>query len=142
MQWKELMSDTNTTAELAADPIVELRARAETLEAKLAETEQGAQSRLIRAELKVEALRAGMVDLDGLKLLDLTNTKLNKDGEVENAAELMAQLRRSKPWLFGGSFSSSPANVPPSQAPRQKLAIEMTDEEYRTARATLLKHRV
>ena len=135
------MADNNTTAEPASDTIAELRARAEALQSKLAEAEQEAQSRLVRAELKVVAVRAGMIDLDGLKLLDLTATKLNEHGEVENAADLMAQLRRSKPWLFGGTSSSSPASVPPSQPPRQKLATEMTDEEYRTARATLLRQR-
>jgi hypothetical protein len=82
-----------------------------------------------------------MVDLDGLKLLDLANTKLNEHGEVENAAGLMTQLRHSKPWLFGGTSSSSPASVPPSQPPRQKLATEMTNEEYRAARAAILKQR-
>jgi hypothetical protein len=53
----------------------------------------------------------------------------------------MTQLRRVKPWLFGGSSSSSPVNAPPAQPPRQKLATEMTDEEYRIARATILKYR-
>jgi hypothetical protein len=45
------------------------RARAETAEAALSLAQAEAQARLIRAELKAEALRAGMVDLDGLKLL-------------------------------------------------------------------------
>ena len=136
------MSDTDTTAEPIQDSVAELRARAEALEAKLTATEQSAQSRLIRAELKVEAVRAGMIDLDGLKLLDLTNATLNEHDEIDNAAELMSQLRRSKPWLFGGSSSSSLVNAPPPKPPRQKLATEMTDEEYRTARAALLKHRL
>src|SRR5689334_10951652 len=119
------MSDTDTTAEPIQDSVAELRARAEALEAKLTATEQSAQSRLIRAELKVEAVRAGMIDLDGLKLLDLTNATLNEHDEIDNAAELMSQLRRSKPWLFGGSSSSSLVNAPPPKPPRQKLATEM-----------------
>ncbi len=106
----------------------------------MAETEQDARSRLVRAELKVEAVRAGMVDLDGLKLLDLEEVQLNSDGEIENAAHLMAQLRRAKPWLFGGTSSSSPANAPPAQPPRQKLATEMTDKEYRAAALLKLAH--
>jgi hypothetical protein len=135
------MSENDTPIELDSDPITELRTRAEALEQRLAETEQSARFRLVRAELKVEAVRAGMVDLDGLKLLDLEQVQLNPDGEIENAAQLMAQFRRAKPWLFGGTSSSSPANAPPAQPQRQKLATEMSEKEYRAARAALLKLR-
>jgi hypothetical protein len=135
------MSENDTPIELDSDPITELRTRTEALEQRLAETEQSARFRLVRAELKVEAVRAGMVDLDGLKLLDLEQVQLNPDGEIENAAQLMAQFRRAKPWLFGGTSSSSPANAPPAQPQRQKLATEMSEKEYRAARAALLKLR-
>jgi hypothetical protein len=134
------MTQEESPDDSSADLVAELRARAEALEHKLAETEQEARTRFIRAELKAEAVRAGMVDLDGLKLLDFSHIELAPDGELENAADLMAQLRRAKPWLFGGTSSSSPASAPPSQPPRPKLATEMTDDEYRVARAALLKH--
>ena len=134
------MSDDNTPAGPDTDPVAELRARAEELERRLAETEQEARGRVLRAELKVEAVRAGIVDLDGLKLLELKQVQLTSEGELANAPELMAQLRRAKPWLFGGASSSSPASPPPAQPLRQKLATEMTDEEYRAARAAILKH--
>jgi hypothetical protein len=133
------MPDNDTPSGTDSDQILELRARAEALERQLTDAEQAAKSRLIRAELKVEAVRAGMVDLDGLRLLDLHDVQLNTESELENAAHLMAQFRRAKPWLFGGTSSSSPANAPPAQAPRQKLATEMSDDEYRTARAAFLK---
>jgi hypothetical protein len=120
--------------------MAELRTRAEILERRLAEAEQEARARITRAELKVEAVRAGIVDLDGLKLLDINEVELTSDGELANAAELIVQLRRAKPWLFGGASSSSPASPPPPQPLRQKLATEMTDDEYRSARAAILKH--
>jgi hypothetical protein len=135
------MSEEPTSTGSDPDPVVELRARADALERRLAETEQESRARVVRAELKVEAVRAGIVDLDGLKLLDPRDFELTSDGGLANGAELMTQLRRSKPWLFGGTSSSSPANPPPSQPPRQKLATEMSDEEYRAARAAILKHR-
>lgn len=133
------MPDNEMSPDPDVDPIAELRARADALEHRLAETQKDARSRLIRAELKVEAVRAGMVDLDGLKLFDLGDVQLNADGEIGNAAHRMTQFRRAKPWLFGGTSSSSPANAPPAQPPRQKLATEMTDAEYRIARAAFLK---
>jgi hypothetical protein len=124
------------------DPAAELRAHAELLERRLADAENEARARIVRAELKVEAVRAGIVDLDGLKLLDTAAIQIGPDGEVKNAAELIAQFRRAKPWLFGGSSSSSSANAPPAQQPRLKLAKEMTDAEYRAARAAILKHQL
>ena len=135
------MPENDTPIEPVDSQIAELRAHAEDLERRLQESEQDARSRLIRAELKVEAVRAGMVDLDGLKLLEPEQVQLNSEGEVENAGQIMAQFRRDKPWLFGGTSSSSPTNAPPAQPQRQKLATEMSDKEYRAARAALLRLR-
>ncbi len=60
-----------------------LEERAAALELRLAELEASTRARLIRAELKAEAMRAGMVDLDGLRLLDLDAVAINDKGEVE-----------------------------------------------------------
>lgn len=133
------MEAPTTEAETSNDLLVELRERADDLERQLVETRQLSDARLILAELKIEAVRSGMVDLDCLKLVDLTSLKLNERGEVEEAASLMARLRKTKPWLFGASSSSSPTAVPPAQQLRQKLATEMTDAEYRVARTAILK---
>jgi hypothetical protein len=123
--------------------MAELRARADTLERQLTELQRHTEVRLVRAELKAEAVRAGMVDLDGLRLIDIPALKLNERGEVAGAATLMQELRKSKPWLFGATAqsSSSPANPPPASPSKQKLATEMTDAEYRVARAAILKQR-
>jgi hypothetical protein len=123
--------------------MAELRARADTLERQLTELQRHTEVRLVHAELKAEAVRAGMVDLDGLRLIDLPALKLNERGEVVGAATLMQELRKSKPWLFGGAgqSSSSPSSPPPALPSKQKLATEMTDAEYRVARAAILKQR-
>ncbi len=123
------------------EAIEALRQRAEALERELRETVAEAERRLIRAELKAEAVRAGMVDLDGLKLLDLSAVRLGEGGEVEGAAALMSQLRRGKPWLFGQASTSSSAAPPPSAPPRSKLATEMSEEEWRAARREILRRR-
>jgi hypothetical protein len=139
-----MMSDkeTVTSTDPTADVLIELRSRADALERQLAEVQRQTEARVIRAELKAEAVRAGIVDPDGLKLLDTSNAKLNKDGEVEGADALIAELKRAKPWLFGGfPSSSSSAIAPPAMPPRQKLATDMTDSEWRTARAALRKRR-
>lgn len=119
----------------------DLAARASELERRLAEVEAFARSRIVHAELKSEAVRAGMVDLDGLKLADATQLRVNEAGEVEGAAALMRDLRRAKPWLFGGTSSSSTSVAPAAQAPRSKPATEMSFEEWQKARAELIKRR-
>lgn len=135
------MPETDATLP-TADLLMELRLRAEALERQLAEVQRQTETRIIHAELKAEAVRAGIVDADGLKLIDLSAARLNDAGEVEGAAALVADLKRSKPWLFGGSVStSSAAAPPPAQPPRQKSAVEMTEDEWRAARAALLQRR-
>jgi hypothetical protein len=50
--------------------MAQLRARADSLERQLAELQRHTEDRLLRSELKAEAVRAGMIDLDGLRLID------------------------------------------------------------------------
>jgi len=119
-----------------ADALAELKARAEALERQLHEAEAQAAVRLREAELKAEALRAGIVDLDGLRLLDPASLA---GGDV-GAAEAIGRLRQEKPWLFTAAASGAGAPPPPAR-PRRKLATEMSVEEWRAARADLLRRR-
>jgi hypothetical protein len=76
------------------------------------------QSRLVAANLRTEAVRAGMIDLDGLKLIDLSSVVLDASDKVVGGRKLMEDLRRDKPWLFGTASSSSAAVAPASQPVR------------------------
>jgi len=123
-------------------PAEDWQARAEHAEAALADAQAQANARLIRAELKAEAIRAGMIDLDGLKLIDLAKVGLNQNGEVADAASILAKLKRTKPWLFGNAASSSAAANPPRpEPPRMRHASELSHEEWLAARAALLRRR-
>jgi hypothetical protein len=111
-------------------------AAAEAAAAKAA-AEQAANDRIIRAELKAEAIKAGMVDLDGLKLADLTAVKLDEQGNVTGAAEMLAALKESKPYLFTAAPVHSSQPTPPPPAPDKvpaKSAREMTRDEYEAAK--------
>ena len=132
---------TEKSSDLASldDPMEALRERLDQMERESQDMRQDSESRVIQAEMKVEAMRAGMVDLDGLKFLDLTQARLEDNGGVAGGKELIGQLKRAKPWLFTAPSSSSVARVPPSRPARVKLATEMTDEEYRAARANIIK---
>jgi len=84
----------------------------------------------IRSEMKVHALKAGMVDLDGLKLLDLSKIQLNEAGELENADAVLKQAKDSKPWLFNITTStSSTASPPKASEVKTKSALEMSADE-------------
>jgi hypothetical protein len=133
------MSDADAPSPEAI--VADLRLRAEALEQQLTAVQRDAENRLIMAELKAEAVRAGILDLDGLKLVDTSRVKLNETGDVEGAAQIITQLRQAKPWLFGAASSSSRAAPPPAQPPRQKRATDMTEAEWRAARAEILRRR-
>ena len=109
----------------------------EALQAQLAT----ANARLINAELKSHAIRAGILDLDGLKLIDQSALKLDADGTVASAPSLMEQLKRDKPWLFAKPNSSFPSAAPVSRPAPQRMAKEMGHDEWRAARERLLKGR-
>lgn len=98
------------------------------------------EERLLMANLKAEAIKAGMIDLDGLRLVDLAGIKLDASDNIIDGPVVMARLRRSKPWLFGSSSSSSGATVPASGPVRTKMAMDMSADEYAAARAALTRH--
>ncbi len=118
-----------------------LRSQNEKLELSLREARLDANQRLIQLDLKAEAVRAGMVDLDGLKLIDAGDVTIDDEGNVRGAAAVISRLRRDKPWLFPAQNSSSAAGVPSHAPNRPKLATEMTLDEWRAARAELVRRR-
>lgn len=133
------LTDLPPDIEAPEDPKDDLRARLDRLERDNQENHRLAEQRLILAEMKVEAMRANMIDLDGLQFLDMSQLHLGEDGGVTDGGELIGRLKRAKPWLFAAPSSSSTAKVPPSSPTRQKLAKDMSDEEYRIARANIIK---
>ncbi len=127
------MSEPDTENEGAA--FQALKAHAEALERQLHEAEIQSATRLRQAELKAEAMRAGIIDLDGLKLIDVS---AQADSE---ASAVIAKLRRDKPWMFTQASSTSAASPPQAAPMKRKMATEMSVEEWRAARAELLRRR-
>ena len=97
--------------------------------------------RLIQTELRAAARDAGMHDLDGLKLLDQSGLALDDRMELPAAAALIAGLKRDKPYLFGMRAGGTTAPPPPAVPGRGRNAMEMSLEEWRSARADLLRRR-
>lgn len=115
-------------------------ATAAAAQGKIDAAEQASNDRIIRAELKAAAVKAGMIDMDGLKLADLSTVKLNDKGELEGADALMEAMKTAKPYMFQASGTTTqtapaPANTPPGV----KLAKDMNPAEYAAAKAELIK---
>lgn len=114
------------------------------VEVPVAEVAQVAalRAKLLQAELRTAAARAGMIDLDGVKLVDSALLRVNEAGELVEGSEVMTRLKEQKPWLFGRpSNTSASAVAPRATPPKAKTAMEMSVEEWRVARAELLRRR-
>lgn len=131
--WRHKVRDAEgkfATAEQAAE-----QARAEAAQ-RIAEATDSANRRIVMAELKAEALRAGIVDLDGLRLADLSSVKLSDTGDLEGGAELIASLKEAKPYLFlpqtgaQTGTTSQTAKPPAARDAKPKDARDMSVEEY------------
>lgn len=98
---------------------------------RVAQAVSAADQRIIRAELKAEAIKSGMVDLDGLKLADLSAVKLDENGEVTGAVELMAALKEAKPYLFTppADTTTTTKKPPAKKEPAPFNARTATDAE-------------
>ncbi len=89
-----------------------------------------AQQKAVTADLKIAAREAGAVDLtDVLALVPRDKLKINADGDVENAAEVLAEMKAAKPHLFAVKSTSSTSKPPPAND-KPKHAREMTDDEF------------
>lgn len=112
------------------DPIDELRQQ-------LAQANQ----RIVEAELKTYAIRAGIIDLDCLKLLDAAALQLDESGNLPDLSAALEALRRDKPWAFSKSNSSHPNPPPPSEPAKTRLARDMSYQEWQKARDRLIRGR-
>jgi hypothetical protein len=140
---RRLRNEAETLRQETAAAKADADAAKTAAEGRVAELTTAANVRIVRAELRAEAIRAGIVDLDGLALLDpeKSGVKLADDGSVTGAAEALAALKQAKPYLFG-----TPANTGNTQAPKPgeqkpKRATEMTAAEYAAARAAVTGRR-
>ncbi|SDR37583.1 hypothetical protein SAMN05443245_5241 [Paraburkholderia fungorum] len=107
-------------------------------DAKVQETHTAADQRIIRAELKAEAIKAGMVDLDGLKLADLSAVKIDEKGDVVGAEDMLKALKEAKPYLFKEATSSSNPGTPPAKEKPKPFDARTATPEERKAEAKRL----
>lgn len=93
----------------------------------------------IEAELKSLATGAGLIDLDWLKLADLSTVRVNEGGEVEGATELLQALKQAKPYLFGAVSTSGTHRAPGPSVLTGRGAMDDTPEEWAARKAAALR---
>ena len=115
----------------------------------VAEVRTDLTGRIIRSELKSHALKAGIVDLDALRLADTSTLSLSDTGDVVGAEALIDTLRQQKPYLFveaqsGTSTGNStgttgqPLRAPTPAVPGEVDARTLTREAWQAERSRLL----
>jgi hypothetical protein len=123
--WRQKAQGHETAAQQAKADVEKARADADKA---VAEARSTADQRVIRAEVKAAAVKAGIIDLDGLKLLDTSVVKLDENGEVVIPPDFFDNAKKNKPYLFGQS-TSQPQAPPRQEPPKRKTAHEWSDDE-------------
>jgi hypothetical protein len=96
------------------------------------------EKRVIDAELKAQAIAAGLQDLDFIKLIDASEIKLSEDGKIEGLEKAVNDFKVSKPALFAAEkrISSSKNEKLPTGDEKVETtdALKMTPEEFAKAK--------
>jgi len=111
----------------------------------VAAVREEARQRIIQAEMKAHAIRAGIIDLDALRLADCAAVSIDEAGAVQGADQVMAVLQQQKPYLFSQTHSPPPVETtaalqrPP--APSQPSSVDartLSREAWQQERDRLL----
>ena len=140
---KRLRTENQTLRQQIKDALakvtdMETRHPGELAAARTAADTTAAQ-RVIAAEVRAAAVKAGMVDLDGVKLLDLSTLTMGEDGTVPGIDAILTAAKEGKPYLFGTPIKTTTVpGVPPKadDAGGPKHVRDMTDAERSAAMKT------
>lgn len=92
-----------------------------------------ANDRIVVSEVRAQAMKEGVASdrLDDLlKLVDVSVITVDDAGNVKGADALIAEAKKSKPYLFGSASTSSPETPPPKEPAKGKTAVDMKPEEW------------
>lgn len=107
-------------------------------ETKTAELEAKAKETTKIGKLEVQALKEGMIDLDGLKLADTSKVTLDEKGELVGTEDFFKTLKESKGYLFGKVNTTNIDRVPKPGSPDPVDAKNMKQEDYEAAKSKLI----
>jgi hypothetical protein len=101
--------------------------------------------RLITAELRMAAMRSGIIDVDALRLIDAGHLAVRPDGVIDGAEDAILALKSAKPYLFD-DLRQAPLMITTGQprrppAPAQPDAVNartLSREQWQAERARVL----
>jgi membrane protein involved in colicin uptake len=131
--YRKRAADAEAAAKAAQDAAEKAKADAEAAGSKAA---KDAEARVIRAEVKALAIKAGIVDIDGLQLADLSGVAFDDKGNLAGATEALDALKKAKPYLFTTTTAST-TGKPPADTKGGKSVRDMSPEEYAKERRRL-----
>ena len=105
--------------------------------------------RLITAELRMAAMRSGIIDVDALRLIDAGGLAVGADGVIEGAEDAVLALKSAKPYLFDDlrpgpvmMTTGQPRRPPTPAQPDVVNARTLSREQWQAERARVLsRHR-
>jgi len=127
------------TAKKANDDLSAALRKAET-DVKTAQQEAAKASERATVDLAIKsaATKAGLQDLDQLKLLDLTGITVKPDGSVDGIDKVLVDLKTKKPFLFGVA-NTSQTEPPPKQGNVKPFDARKAKPEERDAEWARIK---
>jgi hypothetical protein len=144
---KEYVSELRDKVKSSKSKIAELEAKTkeelakkdrdfeELLNSKLAEVSSTYKKEIILSKLQTEALKAGIVDVDGIKLADLSSLSIDENNVLQGASEVISSLKESKPYLFKKGESSTTYHKQPPKPSSDRTPVDATQlsgDEYRS----------
>ena len=79
----------------------------------------------VQKALIAEAAAQGMIDLDGLKLADLSKVGLNHDGKPVGVRQAISTLKAERPLFFEKPFNASTATKEELAADAKKRGLRI-----------------
>ncbi len=113
----------------------------ELFDKKISEVGEIYKKEIMVAKLEAHAIKAGIVDVDGIKLADLSKISVDENNKLIGGEELIEELKKTKPYLFlkvGASSTYAKETPKPSDA-KPFNAMSATPEEYKKHRELMMR---
>lgn len=146
-QLKDRTQKSERDAKEARKEAAEAKKQAQETLTRLESIEKQRRDQVVRAELKIEANKLGVVDFnDFLKIASdqISKIEINPDGEVNGISQLIQTYKESKPWLFkedtSKSTTGSTFRVPVQKEVGKNDVSKLPRVEYKKAKDDFLRN--
>lgn len=106
---KSYRLDSKAARQLQVEAEAKLKAE---MDDRLNAFSQAEKSRNVRIEAKALAKNEGILDIELIQMIDLTQVKFSPDGEPLNVKEVIQNFKATKPHLFKQTDTSAPVSFP------------------------------